>query len=462
MSEKLQSNWKLIAKWVAMIGIPILILLVPVSEPITTQMKIYMAITIFGILTFVLEPFTFAVGGIIMMTLYVVTGIAPFTTAFGSFSQAVPWTVFGCFLLLNIVQNHTNLIERIAYICLIKTGGTYKGIIFGIICLGIVINLIIPGVFTAMAIAALAYGICQQLDLGKSKASSGIMMAGILGFLESWCFIYCPADMGVLVGAANNIIPLTMDYFTHLKYGLVYLPVPFLTGLLIMFFCKPEKEINGKAYFVEKQKELGPMGMNEKKVLGVLLLFAVYLFTFQWHGMDMTYGFLIAPLLLYMPGLNIADKKDIATVDWPMIIFVASCISIGLVAGAVGIPQVISEFALPYLSEMSSNVFILVIYFFVVIFNFMMTPMAMVASFVAPVTQIAVDLGIDPYAVLYAFDRGCYNILLPYEAALVAAFVAFGNTRMDCFMKIWGTKIFLGALWLFLIACPYWKLIGIL
>lgn len=462
MSEKLQSNWKEIAKWIAIIGVPLLILLIPVSEPITTEMKIYLAITMFGILTFVTAPFDFAVGGIIMMTLYVATGIAPFGTAFGSFSQFVPWTVFGCFLLLNIVQNHTDLIERIAYTLLIKTGGTYKGIIFAIICLGIVINLIIPGVFTAMAIGALAFGICEQLELGKSKASTGIMMAAILGFLESWCFIYCPADMGVLVGAANNIVPMTMDYFTHFKYGLVYLPVPFLTGLLIMFFCKPEKEINGKEYFIEKQKELGLMSLDSKKVLGVLIVFAIYLFTYQWHGMDMTYGFLLAPMLLYMPGLNIADKNDIATVNWAMIVFVASCISIGLVANAVGIPQVISEVALPYLQEMTSEVFILVVYFFVVIFNFMMTPMAMVASFVAPVTQIAVDMGIDPYAVLYAFDRGCYNILLPYEAALVAAFVAFGNTRMDLFMKIWGTKIFLGAAYLFLIACPYWRLIGIL
>lgn len=461
-SEKMHVDIKQLIKWLVIVGIPILICLLPASEILTSNIKLYLAITLFGILTFVFEPFDYAIGGLIMMSGYVLSGLTTFDVAFKPFSQTVPWMVFGCLLLINIVQNRTTLIDRIACFCMIKTGGSYNGIIYGLTILSIVINIIVPGVFTCMAIAVLAYGVCEAMDLGKTKAASGIMLAGIVGFVEAWAFIYCPPDMGVIVGAANNIVPLTMDYFTHLKYGIIYLPFPFIMAFLITKFCKPEKEINGKAYFAEHQEKLGPITANEKKVILVLLLFVIYLFTYQWHKIDMTWGFMLAPMLLYFPGLNIAKKQDVAGVNYPMVIFVASCISIGIVAGEVGVPQMISQQALPYLTGMSSSLFILCTYCFVVLFNMIMTPMALVASFVAPITQIAVDMGINPYPVLFAFNRGCYNLILPYEAAIVAAFFAFGNTKLDCFLKVWVTKIFLSAIWLFLVACPYWKFIGFL
>ena len=85
-------------------------------------------------------------------------------------------------------------------------------------------------------------------------------------------------------------------------------------GFIITKICKPEKTIDGKAYFIQRQSELGSFTSDEKKTLIVLLVFMLYLFTYRWHKLDMVYGFVLAPLLLYLPIFNVATKEDLMTV----------------------------------------------------------------------------------------------------------------------------------------------------
>ena len=231
--SQIKLDKKMFFTWLGIIGIPLLVALIPVGETFTLEVKSFFVITLFGIMCMVTGPFDSAIGCLFMMCGYCLVGLAPFTTVFSSFAGTVPWTVYGCLLLLNIVQNRTMLIERIACKCMIITGGTYNGIIFGMIILGIAINLIVPGVFTGLAIAAIAFGICKALDLGISKASSGIMLAAVIGFIDAWRFVYCPPDMGVLLGIASAVAPTDMDYLTYFTYNVPWVIFPFLMGFII-------------------------------------------------------------------------------------------------------------------------------------------------------------------------------------------------------------------------------------
>lgn len=457
-----KTDTKTLIKWIAIIGVPVLIYLLPTGEVFTEPIKLFFAITVFGILTFVLEPFDYAIGSLLMMSFYILSGLSTMDVVFKPFTQNIPWMVYGCLLLINIIQNRTKIIERIACFCMIKTGGTYNGIIYGLILLGIIINIVVPGVFTSMAVCVLAYGICEALNLGKGRASSGIMLAAIVGFIEAWTFVFCPPDLGVLIGIASAATPMTMDYFTYFKHCLVFVPFPFLMGFVITRLCKPEIAINGKAYFMERQKELGRLTGQEKRVIAVLIVFVLYLFTAQWHKQDMMWGFLFAPLALFMPGLKVGEKEDIKGVNFPMIMFVVGCMSIGGVAAQAGVAQMISDAAMPLLVGRSNTFFVLFTFFFVAVFNFVMTPMALMAAFSVPLSQIALDMGMSPLPMLYAFSRGCYSVLLPYEAVIIAAAFAFGNTKMECFLKVFGAKLLLTAIWILLIACPYWSMLGLM
>ena len=77
------------------------------------------------------------------------------------------------------------------------------------------------------------------------------------------------------------------DYVSYFLYQAAWVPFPFIMGFLITKICKPEMPIDGKAYFVERQKQLGAWTKDEKRTMIVLFLFITYLFTYRWHGMEM-------------------------------------------------------------------------------------------------------------------------------------------------------------------------------
>lgn len=462
--SKINLDKKTLLTWLSIIGIPLLIALIPTGEMFTLEVKLFFVVTLFGIMCMVTGPFDAAIGCLFMMCGYCLCNLAPFATVFSSFAGTVPWTVYGCLLLLNIVQNRTQLIERIACKCMIITGGSYNGIIFGMIILGIIINLVVPGVFTGLAIAAIAYGICKALDLGISKASSGIMLAAVIGFIDAWRFIYCPPDMGVLLGIASAVAPTDMDYLTYFLYNAPWIIFPFIMGIIIIKICKPEKNIDSKDYFVKRQGELGGLTADEKKTTIVLIAFMLYLFTYRWHGLEMVYGFVLAPLLLYLPIFNVATKEDLMTVNFPMVVFVAGCLSIGSVATHIGIPQLISDIAVPLLEGRTNAFYLGFVYWFIVVFNMVMTPMAMMTAFSVPLTQIALDMGMaTAFPTLFTLNTAAYNLFLPYEAVLVAGmYQGFGNTKLGLFVQVFVIKMILEFLWIMFIMIPYYGFIHII
>ena len=97
-----------------------------------------------------------------------------------------------------------------------------------------------------------------------------------------------------------------------------------------------------------------------------------------------------------------------------------------------------------------------------VIVNFLLTPLAAMASLGAPLTQIAQSLGVNPYPVLYAFYQGLDQLLLPYECALYLIPFSYGMMTLGDFMKGLALKMVVAFLYLLLIGIPYWNIIGLL
>lgn len=106
-----KKDFKVLAKWLVIVLVPLAIYLLPISENFTLSIKLFFVVTAFGILTFVLEPFDYAIGALLMMSGYVLTGLSPMASVFKPFTQSIPWMVFGCLLLINVIQSRSTLIE---------------------------------------------------------------------------------------------------------------------------------------------------------------------------------------------------------------------------------------------------------------------------------------------------------------------------------------------------------------
>ena len=74
--EKLNQkySWKQIAAWVLTIGLPIMILMIPENEYLNGQMKIYLAISIGAIVTFVFENINMTAVSVLLPFLYIISG----------------------------------------------------------------------------------------------------------------------------------------------------------------------------------------------------------------------------------------------------------------------------------------------------------------------------------------------------------------------------------------------------
>lgn len=441
--------------------IPVLIMLIPTNEMFTPQLRLYFAITLLAILAFAFEVINTTVTAIILPILYVLFNLAPINVVYSSYANSMVWMILGGLILADMA-NKTGLLQRIAYKCIILTGGSYTGIIWGIAIAGLIATIILAG-NGVIPMAALAFGACKALKLDKNMAAAGIMMAAGLGCLVSSAFIFCPS--GVLMYAAFAGMTDVMmslgwiDYFIKQAVGVIYFVV---TIFLLERMCRPKEGINGKEYFVEEYNKLGKISVQEWKAAAICILLLVAVLTVDIHKISLMWCFALIPLLAYMPGIAICDSADMSKTNFGMVIFIASCLSIGTVGTALGLGQVVSDIAMPILQGKSPAMVLFFIYVAFVVLNFVMTPAAIAAAFTLPFATICINLGINPQAFFMFETVALDQIFLPYEFVMYLVIFSFGVMTTKDFFKIASVKVLVATLYIFLLLIPYWKLIGFL
>ena len=452
-----QRNTRSIALWLLNVLIPIAILLIPSSETFTAEIRLFFAITICAILMFAFDQIHSAIPALLLPLAYSITDLVSFGEAMAPWTQPVVWIVFGCFLIAAIFDR-VGVLRRVAYWAIVKTGASYKGIIYGFFLAGLILNLLVPSAWVCMVFLALGRGICEAFDLGKSKAACGIYMSAILGYMEAQLFIYSPTQVGVALGAAG----IQVSYLQFLQQNFVFIPLYVILCLMIPRLMKPEKEISGKEYFKAEYAKLGKMTAAEKKCLAVAILLIVFLFTSDFHKINPVYGFLVAPALLYFPGMNVGLKEDFSGINLSTLVFVAGCMGIGTVANATGAGLFIANALTPLLASTGTYGFTLLSYVFGFIINFALTPLAAMTALSAPLAEVAAGLGLDPAPVLYSYVLGLDNLLLPYESGMHLVAFTFGGIYLRDFVKVMGWKFLIMLAYIAAIGIPFWMFIGLL
>lgn len=408
MDDVKKLDWSYLLKWAIIILCPLLILCVPVNEMFTWPVKMFFVITLLAILLFALETIQQTAVAILLPIAYVVFQIAPSTVAFSPWTGNTPWMMIGGLILANILQS-IGLLKRIAYKCIFLTGCSYKGIIYGIGLAGLVLNVMIPAQAT-IPLAALAFGICQAMGLKKSKAAAGIMLsAGLAALLPNYLFLN--PNLLIVYGVGETVVgPSGVTWA-----GFLYHNAPVILFYVVMFWIttklfKPETAVNGKEWFIAEYEQLGAIKKEEKK--GVLICFLLFigLITQPWHKIEVAWVFAFMPML-----------------------------------------------------EGRSVTFVLVfMWLLCMLVNFILTPLAIGATFAVPLTQIALSLGINPEVMWLTICHGYDQILLPYEYPLYMLFFSFNLVYLKDFVKLFGVKIIVNLIFFVCILLPYWNLIGFL
>lgn len=454
-----KTNPKTLIMWICVIAAPIIVMLIPTQGVFTPQLRTFSAITLTAILLFAFNILPNFVVAVALPVSYMLLNVAEPNIAFAAWFSNIPWMFMGGFLLANVLER-IGLLNRVAFWSIIKTGGTYSGILWGLAIAGIILNLIAPGK-AYVPMAALSFGICKALNFEKSRESAGIMMGG---FFASWFptfFLYNPT-FAIMPSLGKEVAPVQITWLQYFINN-----IPFVLWLAVCIFmviklCKPKKQIDIKDYAIQEYSKLGKVSLEEKKSIIVVSLLFIFMFTSDLHGIDVGWGFALIPLLFFIPGINVGKPVDISKINFTMAIFTTACLSIGHVANSLGIGQIIANAVLPLLQGKSVFFVIGAVWLVCVVAKIFLTPLATYATLTVPLTQIALSLGISPLVIYCTMNLSTTEILFPYQWALVLIFMGYNLTSGKDFTRIWGTKMVLSFVFVLAIAVPYWMLIGLI
>lgn len=304
--------------------LPLAIFLVPTSEVFTSDMRLFLVITLMAIISFATDSLPQTGVALALPLSYIITGIAGGDVVFMAWLNYIPWMLIGA-LILSMVLEKTQLMRRIAFHCILLTGASYRGIIIGIFITGFIMNLFIMD-NSIIPMAALAYGICRAMDLKPGKASAGIMLSAAFSALTPMNWLYS-SNLAILLGFGGSAGgPSSIGWFEVIQHQIPMIAYTLSLMVMCLFLFKPEEAISGKDYFREELDKMGAMSAGEKKSLAVTLLLFALLVTSGWTHLEPGWIFAIIPCLCFAPGMDLVEEKDIYRLNWGFIFFVAGCL----------------------------------------------------------------------------------------------------------------------------------------
>ena len=448
-------------QWAITAIIVMSVLLVPCTASFTFQIKMFIVVTALGILLVAFELLNLMAVSMMMPIGYLVFGLGPAEVVYSAWTMTLPTVMIGGYLLANILDR-VGLLKRIAYWSVIRVGGSYYGMLFGIFIAGTILN-IATGGNAWVIMAAFTYGLCKSFNLGKSRDSTLIMLVGAFAATSTCVFAYTPYFMSILLNGTHSVDPtikLTwMQCFIHMcPYALFMVVFVWLMPKLF----KPTQKLPGKEFYLEEYKKLGKMDRDEAKSAIVSAGLILFMLTGGIHGIELDWAFIVIPWLLFLPGVGVGREEDVRKIDFSMIFFLVACLTIGKMSAHLGLGKLLADMLVPMLEPLSPSIVIFAIYIIGVLLNLMMTPLAILAGFSEPIAQVTGALGMNPLGAQYALSVAFDQVFMPYEYMNYLLFYAFGMIKMNDFVKIMSLKTVLVSVFVIAVMIPWWFMVGVI
>lgn len=443
--------------------IPAIMMLVPVNEVFTPQMRIFIALTLWMLLWAAFELTDLLIPSLLWPVLLIILGIVPATTIYNSWLSLVVPCCLSAILLAGILQK-TGLLERITFWIVAKCGGSFNRTMYALYLACLVLSAI-TFCGASIIIAALCYGMCKSLNMDGKEEAAITMMVGMLGASTVRMFIYQPLTAGLVLGSVLSVDPtFQFTAFDIFKYNWPVLVYCLVVIFLMLKIAKTKNSSisNSKEYFWNAYLAKGKLSTEEKKGIFLIAVLILGILTNPLHGIDGMAIFVIVACLAYCPGIELGTAEEIKNLPIGTIFFIASCMAIGAGCTATGLTTLIVNTVTPILATLSPSIILIGLLFFGIVINLLMTPMAMVAAFSGPMVALCSGLAMSPLAPVYAFIMSTDMVFLPYEYVTFLIFFSFGMMSTMQFVKWHTIKNVVFILFFIVAILPYWSLVGLI
>ena len=450
--EVTMSRKSIITRWIICL-LPLFLYLVPTTESFTPEIRSFFAITLVLVLCLCLGQVQMMIVTFAIPMVYWMTGLLTMESALSAYAGGIIWIGVSCFILVNVLSR-IGLMKRIAFWIIYRTGGSYRGFCFGMLLVGCILCIVAPAPQIGTVLFFLCAAICKEMDMKVGRTTAGIMFASAVACNTTQLFLYMPTQQGISLGIAG----VEMSWINYLIQNLPFIVIVLVVTFLIPVILPQDEAFNGKEYAKMKLDEMGKVTTEEKLTAVVLVLFVAFLLTTTYTGLNIVYGFVLVPIVLFLIGVG--KGEDIVKVNFGVLMMIGGCMAIGSAAAACGAGAWLANLLLPLFGGMSEYGFISFSYIFGVIMNFLMTPMAAMSSLSQPLAEIAATVGVGAKESMLAFCAGLEQWVFPYEVGYLVTLFGLGYMKMKDFMKFGLIKMIIVSIGMFALVIPYWMLIS--
>ena len=426
------------------------------------------AISLFMILAWAFEALSPGLAGFIGCYLYWALGVVTVDVAFSGFADDTPWFLLAA-ILFGALAVKSGLARRIAFTVMLRAGTTYSRLLLGLIVADALITFCVPsGVPRVIIMAAIALGVNQAFGLEKgSNISRGMLL--VLTYAAS------VFDKTIIAGAATITARGAMERFGHMEvlysqWLLAYLPVDlvliFAAWRLTLRFFPPEKQAlpGGKAYLETELAKSGSWKPMEKKALVFVLAAVALWLTDAWHHVPASKVALGVALLALLPRIGVLGLEDLRRVDYLLLFFVASVVSMGRVLTATKSLDVFTQVLFGWITPLIGHTYLAPFALFWIGFVyhiFLASGISMLGASMPGLMTYAAAHHLNALALgmVWTFSSGA--TIFAYQNAVLIVGYSYGCFTAKDLLRLGLWLSILDSLLLLIVVPFYWPLIGI-
>ncbi len=448
------------------VAVPVLVfaalMLTPAPAGLTPEGQAALAVMCLAVILWATEALHIAVTGIVCVVLLIlVGGVSDIGAALYGFSQPVAYFLIGI-LTLGMAVHRSGLAERVSILLMRGAGGSPLLLYIQMLFSFAVLTFALPSASTRGAILVHIYEqVMERWDISQDHSfHKAVMMA--LGSLNR---------LGSTALLAGGITPVVASgLLGDFSWGrwFVLMSVPFYAGLIIggallflLYRSGFRVQVNADARFLES----GPITAVEVRAGAIALFTALLWFTDFAHGLHPAVPALIALCLILMPRVGVLNWQDMErNLGWSNFIVIASTLSLAHALVGSGAAAWFSSSLVGWIGGLGGSpwLFLLALCCAAAILRAMLPNIAGYLALAIPVAMAAGEaVGLNSLvcgmAIVVIGDTPVYypagstsGVFIFQRAAVKASEVI----RFGLLM----TVVAIGTL--FLMALPYWNLVG--
>ncbi len=403
-----------------------------------------------------------------LLCAWVVGGVVPARVALDGFASPA-WVLVLAVLAVGVAVGNTGLLYRVALAALGRRPAGFARRCFTLALVGTAVTPTLPNATSRTALAApMVREVAEALGYPmRSRAATGLALAGLLGFGQMAGLFLTGSSVGVLV---HGLLPAEVrERFGFIDWFVAALPLHLvLFGMAlaaIVAIYRPRSGVTQLADRLALQRAvLGPMRRDEWLCLLVLAGLIAGFVTERLHGINGAWlG--VGAIAVLAAGRALDTTMMRSGVNWPFLLFFGAVASMAGVFSSLGVDQWLgARLAAPlggFAGGGAGFCLLLAIVGFVLSFVVRWQAAAPLLTLVA--MPVAASIGVHPFIAAVVSLVSTQVWFLPYQSTV---YLALYHGSGECWSHesarpmalLWGALVLLSIA----LAVPVWRAMGLM